>query len=653
MLEEARLGSVRVGDGFWKDYIELIRTATIPYQYRAINNDISIDIKNENRIGKFEDNRSNALENLRIAAGWTSGEHYGCVFQDSDVYKWLEAAAYSLIIHPDESLKTLADGVVDLIAAAQLDDGYIDTYFQIREPHLRYRMLHYGHELYSMGHLLEAVAAYYEATGNEKILSVGNKIISHLDATFGYDEGKIKGADGHQEVEIGLIRMYELTGDERALRLCEFFLSVRGEDPDFYKKQVESLRAEGIEHRYHAIAEKLYYLQAYAQPKEQRTAQGHAVRMMYMAAAMARLVRHNGDAALKCACDAIWENVTRRKMFITGGVGSSNEGEAFTGDFDLPNDTMYCETCASIALVFFAYELFKREPKREYIDVLERALYNGILAGAGKDGVHFFYVNPLEIHADDCDNNPTLGHVQYERPEWYSCACCPPNFARAIGSVQRYMYTVDAQKKQVYINLFAQSELRADGLIITQKTAFPAENTVSFEIDGAGYDVNIRLPYWAKNPVIKASCETRITDGYLKLRLDSARVTVDIAFDTPAMAVSASADVVADAGRIAVQKGPFVYCAESVDNEYPLTQYRVCAENIRSAKAVEGLNDNYSGIELPALRETPASQGAELYSFDEPSNCTNTRLRMIPYYLWANRGAREMMVWLHKGTQTC
>lgn len=647
-LNEVKLNDVTVNGGFWKDYIELIREKTIPFQYRAINNDLSVKLGNENRNGSFADEKSNALENLRIAAGLSEGGHYGCIFQDSDVYKWLEAASYSLAIHPDANLQALADGVVELIAKAQEDDGYIDTYFQIKEPALKYRMLCYSHELYCMGHLLEAVVASYEASGNETILAVGERIIDNLDASFGYEEGKLHGAGGHEEVEIGLLRMYELTGDSRALKLADFFLSVRGEDPDFYSKQMEELRGKNAGERYFSIAKDLKYLQCYARPKDQTKAEGHAVRMMYLASAMARLVRHTDDPELKRASDAIWENVTEKKMFVTGGVGSADIGEAFTGDFDLPNDTMYCETCASIALMFFAYEKFKLEQKADYIDVLERALYNGVLSGASRDGIHFFYVNPLEVHADIVDENPGLGHVQYVRPEWYSCACCPPNFARAIGSMQRYIYLVDTEKNEIYVNLTVNSELRCEnGVSIVQRTCFPAKNSAAYTVCGNGerLRIRIRIPYWMSN--VRATLDgvsIEPENGFLSIEKEFTRSELGLVFDTPVMAVTASPSVVADSGRAAVQRGPFVYCAESVDNEFPLSEYRVSPASIKDASTVEGVGSGVPGLAVAAEREISRSSG--LYRFDEPICREKATLRLIPYYSWANRGAREMMVWL-------
>ncbi|PWJ50714.1 glycoside hydrolase family 127 protein [Faecalicatena contorta] len=660
MLKEIGLEKVTVKSEFWNYYIRNIKEKSIPFQYKVLDNDASVKIENENKIGTFDDERSNALENLRIAAGISEGERYGTIFQDSDVYKWLEAVAYSLYTAPDKELQALAESLVDLIEKAQDEDGYIDTYFQVQEPKLRYRMIYYSHEMYCMGHLLEAAVAYHQVTGNQKILKVADKILDNLDQNFGYEDGKIKGADGHQEVEIGLLKYYELTGSKKALSLVEFLLDIRGQDPDFYKKELERNEREGLPIKYSKVPSDLYYMQAYAQPKNQRTAQGHAVRMLYMAAAMARLVVHNQDREIYEACKAIWRNIVDRKLYVTAGVGSTVHGEAFSGDYDLPNDTMYCETCASIALVYFAYEMYKFEPKVEYIDVIERALYNGILSGASIDGTHFFYVNPTEVHGAICDTNPGQGHVLYNRPQWYSCACCPPNFARTIGSVQRYFYTVDEAAQVVYGNLFAASEITCfdDQLSIVQQTSFPKQNEVSYEVKGNGkeYELRIRIPYWASN--VKLELNQKVIhvpaeDGYVSFKREWQEDRLTLTFDTAVMSIRANARVIADANRLTVQKGPFVYCAEGVDNPYPLTAYRISAAAVKAAKTI-GTTKDLSAVKelgIKALRiPAKVEEGGEgaLYQFDTTVTFKEEELTLIPYYAWANRGTKDMMVWFHQ-----
>ena len=652
MLCEVPLFNIKITDNFWSGYISMIKSKTIPYQYSVLNNSPYVKIENENKSHFFENKKSNALENLRVAAGISNGGHYGMIFQDSDVYKWLEAVAYSLQINPDKDLQFIADDVVNLIAAAQTDDGYINTYFQIREPRLKYRMLYSGHELYCMGHLLEAAVAYYQATQNRTILTVAEKIVSHLDSVFGYENGKIQGSDGHPEIELGLIKFYELTGDKTALSLAEFFLDIRGKNLDFYKQEMEQNEKDGLPIKMIKVPDLLTYLVAHTQPKNMTEAVGHSVRMLYLAASMARLAYHNKDAKIYNACKKIWDNVANKKMYITGGVGSTTDGEAFIGDYDLPNDIMYCETCASIALCYFAYDMFKIEPKVEYIDVIERALYNGILSGASLDGIHFFYVNPLEVHAEINDANPDHGHVKNIRPEWYSCACCPPNFARMIGSVQRYIYTTDSETKTVYVNLFADSSMEAENINIVQKTDFPYANKCIFNVTSKEiFTLKIRIPYWASNLryyVNGSEVSAETENGYFIISKKWNNDIVSITFDTNIMSVKANKAVVADANRIAVQQGPFVYCAEQIDNENDITSYRVSASEISKA-SIEITDCELGRIPFICIdTEIESINGNGLYLYNTDTEHKPAKLKLIPYYAWANRGTKDMMVWFHQ-----
>lgn len=644
MLRELPLNQVKMTGKFWDNYVELIKNATIPFQYKVLNDDVD-DIE------YLRDRKSYSLENLRIAAGLSQGEHHGMSFQDSDVYKWLDAVGCSLQVKPDKELQETADKVVDLIAAAQQADGYIDTYFQLKEPRLKYRMMYLGHELYCMGHLLEACVEYHKATGNQKVLEIARKVVDQVDSKFGYEEGKIHGSDGHPVIELGLLKYYELTGDEKALRMCEFHIDIRGKDPDFYNKEMQRNIEDNLPIDMVDVADKTEYLCAYTQPKNQREVKGHAVRMLYLCAGMARLAYHNHDKEVYEACLALWDNVANKKMYITGGVGSTGIGEAFTGNYDLPNESMYCETCASIALVFFAYDMFKIDPKEEYLEVIERCLYNGILAGASLDGVHFFYVNPMEIHADMIAGNKNLYWIKHIRPNWYSCACCPPNFARCIGSVNRYIYTTDEENSTVYAGLFVESETTAlDGkLSIKQETAFPYENTVKFIVKGTG-TVKIRVPFWAKDVKVNgdALCYNCVNDGYYTVTVNDEEKVADFTFETPVMAVKANPMVTADANRIAVQKGPFVYCAESVDNEKTLTDFRLTVDDVKNAtmEVVDCELGTVPFLTINAKVEKGCTK--RLYHYNPETEYETAQLKLIPYYAWANRGAKDMMVWFHQ-----
>lgn len=632
---------VSIHDTFWTFYQKLVKDTVIPYQYAVLNDELAVNVEAERKDDQLPAGKSHALENFRIAAGQANGEHFGWFFQDSDVYKWLEAAAYSLENYPDAQLEAVMDEVIVLIGQAQEKDGYLNTFFQLKSPELKYRQLYFSHELYCAGHLIEAAIAYAKVTGKENLLEIALKVVANIQAHFGKEEGKIQGADGHQEIELALGKLYEYTKKEEYLELAKFFLNVRGQDTAFYDKQVQQNLGEGLSEERPQID--LVYLQAYTQPKNQETAEGHAVRMLYMAAGMAKIAHHMNDEELYAACLKIWTNIVGKKLYITGGVGSTVHGEAFTGDYDLPNDTMYCETCAAIALVYFAYELFKIDPKVEYIDVMERALYNCVLAGAAVDGKHFFYVNPLEVHPDQCHHNPGKGHVKTQRPDWLGCACCPPNFARTIASLEQYIYTT--MDHQVYINLYIASELQTETFHLKLITDFPYENQVTIEYQGPKQKIYLRKPYWAEN----LASEGKFLEeaGYLILNLEGdAKQT--FTFEQPILSITSNPLVVNNLHKVAWQKGPFVYCAEGIDNgenihlfSLPTTASQV--DQMITSEILEKTLKISVETNQVNLWQTKA-----LYQFSQMSTEQKCQLTLIPYHLWGNRGETEMQVWFHQ-----
>lgn len=648
MLQEFSLNSVKLSDTFWKNYQALVKETVIPYQYEVLNDAITVDVQAERADDTLPTGKSHALENFRIAAGLKSGEHFGWIFQDSDVYKWLEAVGYSVINQPDNELETLADEVIELIGKAQAEDGYLDTYFQIKNPKLAYRMLYFSHELYCAGHLIEAAIAYDQATGKQSLLEIAKRVVENIQVHFGYEEGKIHGADGHQEIELALVRLYEHTQDKQYLTLAAFFTDIRGSNPHFYANEVKRNLDEGLSDEKPVIDPA--YLQANEQPKNQQIAQGHAVRMLYMATGMAKIANHANDNELLAACERIWEDVTKRKMYVTAGVGSTVHGEAFTGAYDLPNDTMYCETCASIALVYFAYELFKINPKKEYMDVLERALYNGVLSGASVDGKHFFYVNPLEIHPDSCRHNPGKGHVKTTRPDWFGCACCPPNFARLISSLQKYVYTQD--EENVYLNLFVASQLTTEqGVRIKQKTAFPYENQLFIEVDNGAGKLFIRKPSWAKNMQVQTKATVEETADYLIVQMDE-KTRIQVSFEQPTLAIRSNPKLWTNSQLLAIQRGPFVYCGEGRDNSM-LFSYRVRLASISKAKLTKNASVLPETLQLVVSAEKVKNWETDaLYNFvSDKEETSPAQLTLIPYHLWGNRGENELRVWFPEYTE--
>ncbi|HAT53837.1 MAG TPA: hypothetical protein DCW31_01045, partial [Lactobacillus sp.] len=385
-----KLNHVKITSKFWSHYQQLVTKEVLPYQWSVMNDEASVNISEDPQNNGVNKN-SHAIANLKIAAGRQKGHHYGFPFQDTDVYKWLEAAAYSFSYQPDQALKTITDALVDLIADAQEDSGYLSTLFQIDEPKRKFKRLQQSHELYTMGHYIEAGVAYYKATNSVKALTIAVKMADCICQNFGPDSNQIHGYDGHPEIELALVKLYEVTDDQRYLNMAHYFLNERGVDPDFFDKQNE---ADGLDRDLIPNMRDMprtYYL-ADKPIKDQPTAEGHAVRVVYLCTGMASVARLTHDQDLLDACHRFWNDIVKRRMYITGNIGSTTTGESFTYDYDLPNDTMYGETCASVGMSFFAKQMLQIEAKGEYGDVLEKELFNGGLSGMSLDGKHFFYV---------------------------------------------------------------------------------------------------------------------------------------------------------------------------------------------------------------------------------------------------------------------
>jgi len=651
-------GRVKFTDAFWSRYRDLVREVVIPYQYEALHD----------RVPDAEP--SHAIANFEIAAGRKQGEFHGFVFQDTDVAKWLEAVGYSLMTHPDPELERLADDVIDLIAEAQGEDGYLNTYFTIQEPDKRWTNLADCHELYTAGHLIEAACAYYEATGKRKVLDVACRLADCIDRVFGPNEGQLRGYDGHEEIELALVKLYRVTGEERYLRLAAFFVDERGREPNFLREEWEKRgRINFFLKRPAPI--NLEYHQAHRPVREQTDAVGHAVRAMYLYAAMADLAAENGDESLLEACRRLWRSTTRKRMYVTGGVGSTHHLEAFTTDYDLPNDTAYAESCASIGLIMFAKRMLQIEAKGEYGDVMERALYNTVLAGMSQDGKRYFYVNPLEVWPEACRSNPGKHHVKPVRQRWFGCACCPPNIARLIASLGGYVYDVDAESGIVYTHLYIGGEARLnvgkeggghDGgtVFVRQETNYPWDGavmlTVTPEAGGlSAFTLALRLPGWSRTSEIAVNGERiapEVRDGYAYIRRDwQPGDTVELKLDMTIRLLAARPEVRADAGRVAIQRGPLVYCLESADNPGgPLSALAIDTQTPLTATYDAQLLGGCVVIEGRAFREGARDWADALYlPLEEEDGARREEpaaFRAIPYYLWGNRGEGEMAVWV-------
>ena len=624
---------------FWHDFMEKARTQVIPYQWEALND----------RIPGAEP--SYCMRNFRIASGKETGDHGGFVFQDSDVAKWLEAVAYSLMYHPDPDLEKTADSAIDEIVAAQQPDGYLNTYYIIKGLDKRFTNLKDNHELYCLGHFLEAGVAYYQATGKDKLLKSLIKFVDLVDSLIGPEEGKLRGYPGHQEIELALVKLYDITKDEKHLRLAKYFIDERGQEPLFF---MEENKKQGNNFYWKDSLFQFNYYQAGEPVREQKYAVGHSVRAVYMYAGMADVARKTGDNSLLTACRRLWTDMTRRQMYITGGIGSSHYGEAFTYDYDLPNDTIYAETCASIALVFFAQRMFNLEAKGEYADVMERALYNGTISGMSADGKSFFYVNPLEVVPEASEKDQMRRHVKVERQKWFGCSCCPPNLARMLTSLGGYAYSKN--NDVLYVNLFAggtvDTQLSSGAFAFDMTTDYPWDETVTIKITKATEDavLALRVPGWCEGYSVKRNgidAEHVVKDGYALLTGLSAGDDIEFVMEMPVVVLEANPRVREDIGKVAVQRGPVVYCLEEVDNGKDLHRVFLPKD---VAFTNEYCDDFFGGAVLLQSKGKRLCQcdwePDLLYRKAKAAGYEDVQLKWVPYYLWANRGAGEMVCWV-------
>lgn len=631
-IQEVNLSQVKVEDDFWSGRQRLIADVVIPFQEQVLNDEVEGVEK------------SHALANFRIAAGMEEGEFYGMVFQDSDVAKWLEGVAYSLIVKPDAELEKRADEIIAVIEKAQQPDGYLNTYFTIKEPEHRWQNLQECHELYCAGHMMEAAAAYFDATGKDRLLQVMERMADHIAARFGAD--KQPGIPGHQEIEIGLMKLYHVTGKEKYRDLAQYFLDERGKNPDFFKEEKEK---RGWVH-FGTDPEDTFYNQCFAPVREQKTAEGHSVRAVYMYTAMADLAHATGEKELLAACEMLWDNITQKRMYLTGGIGSNGEGEAFTIDYDLPGDMAYAETCASIGLAFFAKKMLDIRPSDRYAEVLERTVYNGILSGMQLDGKRFFYVNPLEVNPGISGKLHGYKHVLPQRPGWYACACCPPNLVRLVMSLGKYAWSQSDQT--IYSHLYVGGRAEFDQAVLEVKSRFPWEGEVSYAVDpkpGKGsFTLAIRIPAYAKDAEIllngTAPDNTRTEEGYLYITREWQRGDrIDISFAMSVRRIYCNTKVRDNENCVALMRGPIVYCFEGVDNGADLQELRLLKEGeITAGICTEGV---LSGMVLLKAKGGRMVTGKELYSENRPA-FEPQELTAVPYFAWGNRGENQMRVWM-------
>ncbi len=635
--------NVNVEDPFWTPLMELVREKVVPYQWEVLND----------RIPGAE--KSHCIENFKIAAGLSSGEFYGYVFQDSDFAKWLEAVGYCLMWHEDPALEATADRAIEIVEKAQRADGYLNTYYILTGIERRWTDLRQNHELYCCGHLIEAAIAYYLATGKDKMLSVVKKYVDHICRTFGTEPGKKRGYPGHEIIEMALVKLYRLTGEEKHLALAKYFVDERGTEPNYF---IEEMSQNGTQWHRDIEHLKLRYYQADKPVRLQTRAQGHAVRAVYLYSGMADVAKETNDALLARVCARIWDNIAHKQMYLTGGIGAGALGEAFTYEYDLPNDTTYSETCAAIGLIFFSARMLRLEKKGEYADVMERALYNCVISGMSVSGTEYFYVNPLEAEPSAIANDPNKKHVKVSRQPWFSCACCPPNLARIISSVGSY--AVETEGNSLFVHLYIAGEYKAQlqqgtGIHFSMSGNYPRSGHIRFDLikcPDREFTLAFRIPGWCQTCRIIVNgkeAAPEIRNGYAHLeRIWAAGDRVELDIELAVQTLRANPNVKEDIGKLAVQRGPIVYCLEEADNGPGLHRIYIHDREPFLELHEPELLGGVTTLTSKGWRIPLAGWNEKLYSTGPDDKPEQIELKWIPYYAWANRQPGQMLVWVNR-----
>lgn len=624
------LGSIRIKDDLFGHYVRLAAEKILPYQWKVLN-DAAADVE-----------PSHCVEHFRIAAGEMKGVHYGPVFCDTDAYKWLEAVAYCIESGSAGEFEIIADKLIELIGRAQQPDGYLNTWYTVVCPEKKWTNLAEGHELYCAGHLIEAAAAYYNATGKEKLLNIAQKNADLIYRVFITE--KHPGYPGHSEIELALVKLYRITGKKQYLDLAAHFIDERGKKPNYLINELKQTGEDRIFPEFRDYDES--YAQSQARPAEQTTAEGHAVRAMYLFSAMADIAAETGDCELEEACKRLWKNVTEKRMYITGGLGSSGHLERFTCDYDLPNDRMYCESCASVGLIMFGKRMAEMTGNASYYNEVERALCNTVLASLSMEGDRYFYVNPLEIHPENCLPGTSMAHVKPVRQPWYHVACCPPNIARTLTSLGQYIYAID--EKGIFINLLISSELQEDGITVQLNNSFIKKEQLSVTVrTDHPVLIRIRVPQWVSQTGCSVNGNSFLPEtvgGYMVVPLDPGSHQINLTGRICPQILSADERVYADTGKVAIQYGPFIYCLEEIDNGRNLSA--VCLSPDTEFYMEKG-PESLPG-EMPVLKtkgKRLRNQSSRLY--DVPHfKYELFELTAVPYAVWGNREPGEMTVWI-------
>ena len=605
---------VRITDPFWGERQRVNHEKSLPKQHEMCE-----------RTGRFE-----ALK-LQWKPGDENRPHH---FWDSDTAKWLEAACYACRIRDDADLRGKIDRVAELFEKAQQPDGYLNSYFTQIDTDRRWKNLRFNHELYCAGHIFEAAVAHHELTGSDSLLRVACRFADYIGSVFGTEEGKIPGYCGHEEIELALVRLYQATGQSRHLELASYFVEQRGRQPLWFKLEQEGVIPPDFQG--HGFVDD--YVQAHVPVREQQEVCGHAVRAVYLYCALADVAREKKDPTLFAAAERLWSNLTECKLYVTGGIGSSWVGEAFSTKYDLPNERAYCETCASVGLIFWAHRMLQHSGDPAYADVLERALYNGALAGMSLDGESFFYQNPLASFG---------GH---NRQDWFECSCCPSNLSRLLATLGSHIYSESADEWLVHLYIGSEARFGSGGRI-RQSGGSPWDGHVEFEIDpAAGREIGLgfRIPSWcgAHEVLLNGAGVDAVEDrGYIRLRRAwRSGDRVSLRFEMPVIALAGNPRLMGNSGQIALQRGPFVYCIEDADFAGSVLGVRVSFAQKFDARFDTDLLGGVTVIEGRAVAD--ANSPDTLYHRWGPAAGTGTRFRAIPYFAWNNRSRGAMRVWI-------